>query len=165
LHGANSLRAAFEDLERELTALGHPRPRLAVQAQVDSNLELIAGVRIDPHFGPVTVVGMGGINAEAFKETSVRLGPVDPLTAREMFSETVIGTLLAGRHGRRRLDADAAARAVAALSRIGAGMSGVLSSVEVNPLMVLGEGHGALGVDVLMEWASDTHHEPAPSIV
>lgn len=157
LHSPDSLRAAFEELTADLTtAPGQPSPRFAVQAQADAALEVIAGVRIDPKFGPVTVVGLGGINTEAFDQASVRLGAVDPPTAREMFSETLVGRLLAGRHGRRPLDAEAAARAVAALSRFGVGMRGVLTTVEVNPLMVFGEGGGALGVDVLMEWESDS---------
>ena len=84
-----------------------------------------------------------------FREAATRLGPVDRETALAMLRETRAGALLAGVRGKGPFDAEAAAEAIAALSRFGAATRGLLSAVEVNPLIALEQGQGAVGVDVL----------------
>jgi len=93
----------------------------------------------------------GSTLVEVFREASMRIGPVDRQTALEMLNETRTGTLLAGVRGRGPFDLEAAADAVVALSRFGAATRGIVSSVEVNPLMVLERGRGVVGVDVIIE--------------
>jgi hypothetical protein len=154
LADAGAVRLAFRDLSAQLRRLPDRDAQTVLQPMVGPGVELIAGVRNDPAFGPVVVTGLGGVHVEVFGEVSVRLGPVDRATALEMFSETRAGVLLRGVRGRGPYDAEAAAEAVAALSRFAAAAQGVLAAVEVNPLVVLEKGRGAVGVDALLEAGS-----------
>ncbi|HEY2597257.1 MAG TPA: acetate--CoA ligase family protein [Candidatus Dormibacteraeota bacterium] len=151
LDGPKAVRNAFADVKRKLAAIGHKGAEITVQPQVAGGLELIVGVRNDPAFGPITIVGLGGVHVELLRQASIRLGQVDRNTAQEMFEETLAGRLLAGVRGQPPFDAEAAAEAVAAASRLGCAMEGVLAAFEINPLIVLEKGRGAVAVDALLE--------------
>ena len=97
--------------------------------------------------------GPGGVLVEIANQASVRLGPVDEAEARAMLNETAAGKLLGGVRGKPPCDIDAAARAIAAFSRIGAAQIDRLSALEINPLIV--GPRGAAGVDVLLEAFSE----------
>jgi acetate---CoA ligase (ADP-forming) len=122
-----------------------------LQPMVKPGVELIVGIHNEPGFGSFILVGIGGIFVEVINSTSIRLGPVDEAEAVEMLQETPAGRLLEGVRGKGPYDAAAAARAVVALSRFGAATVGILSSIEINPLIV--HETGATGVDVLIEVA------------
>ncbi|MFO0996712.1 MAG: acetate--CoA ligase family protein [Alphaproteobacteria bacterium] len=148
-----AVRAAYSAIRTGLDrhAKGESAAAVVVQPMAGAGIELILGVRNDPRFGSIIVAGLGGTLVEIVKEASLRIGPVDEAEARAMLGETKAGTLLAGVRGKGPYDIDAAARAIAALSRFGAAHHGQLASVEINPLIVLERGKGALGVDVLLE--------------
>jgi hypothetical protein len=80
---------------------------------------------------------------------------VDARAAAAMLAETRAGALLRGLRGQGPWDLDAAADAIAALSRFGAATAGILAAVEINPLVVLEQGKGAVGVDVVLEPVSE----------
>jgi acetate---CoA ligase (ADP-forming) len=94
------------------------------------------------------------------RKASLRAGPIDAGEARAMLRETAAGTLLAGVRGRGPYDVDAAADAIAKLSRLGAATLGRLSSIEINPLIV--HERGATGVDLLIEPAAPQALETNP---
>src|SRR5262245_35252301 len=110
---------------------------LLVQEMVCPVAELLVGGRVDPDFGPVIVVGGGGMLVEVYKDAAVRLAPVSEQTAREMIGETRAATLLGGFRGRPLGDVDAAAHAVARLSELIADFQSEITEVEINPLAVL----------------------------
>lgn len=149
----SEVRTAFEELktrlEREAPTDGSAC--LVVQEMVRSGVELIASVRNDPAFGSIVMVGLGGTLVELLGEIALRIGPVDEDEAEAMLSETRAATLLSGVRGQSPFDLKAAANFVAALSRFGAATHGVLASVEINPLIVLPDGKGALGIDAVLE--------------
>ena len=141
LRNDDELRAeAVAMLERAgVGALG-----LLVQEMVKPVAELLVGARVDPDFGPVIVVGGGGMLVEVYKDAAVRLAPVSEETARAMIEETRAATLLGGWRGRPPGDVDAAARAVARLSEFVADFREQVREVEINPLAVLERGVCAL---------------------
>ena len=112
-------------------------------AATGEGVELIAGVRRDPHFGPLVLVGAGGIHAELLGDTAVALAPVDAAGAELLLRSLRIAPLLLGARGRPALDLQAAARAVAALSLLAAAHP-ELAELEANPLLVLRSGCVAL---------------------
>jgi acyl-CoA synthetase (NDP forming) len=113
-------------------------------APLDDGLELIVGVRRDPRFGPVLLVGLGGVFAEVFRDVAVALAPVDPDEAERLLRSLRCAPLLEGARGRPPLDLAAAARAASALSHLAA-QAPWLAELEVNPLLVTAE--GAVGLD------------------
>jgi acyl-CoA synthetase (NDP forming) len=151
LSNAADVRAAFDSLSAVLAK--HAKPgspgEIVVQKMAEEGVELILGIRNQKGFGSFVIVGPGGVLVEIANQASVRLGPVDEAEAREMLFETAAGKLLGGVRGKPSCDIDAAARAIAAFSRIGAAQIDRLSALEINPLIV--GPRGAAGVDILLE--------------
>jgi acetate---CoA ligase (ADP-forming) len=136
-----SLRAAFADLRERLAP---PAFSVETMAPVGDGVELLVGARWDARFGPVALVGLGGVFTEVLSDTAVALAPVAEPIARELLLSLRAAPLLQGARGRRELDLDAAASAVAAVSRVAAAHPEI-AEIEVNPLLALPE--GALGLD------------------
>jgi acyl-CoA synthetase (NDP forming) len=141
LRDQQALVSACADLRARLAA-----PALSVErmAPVEQGVELLAGARWDSRFGPVALVGLGGLFTEVLRDVAVALAPVDEATARDLLLSLRAAPLLRGARGRPPMDLDAAASAIAALSRVAAAHPEI-AEVEVNPLLALPE--GVLGLD------------------
>ena len=119
-------------------------------APMVGGVECILGVRRDPVFGPVVMVGSGGVLAEVIDDVAFGKAPIDDAQAKRMIAGLSVARLLEGVRGRPRCDIDALAAAVAALSRFAAAHADVIESVDVNPFVVLPEGEGGLALDALI---------------
>jgi len=117
--------------------------------------ELLAGVTVDPAFGPVLAVGLGGIWVEILGDVSLRLLPVDAAEVKRMLGELRGLPLLQGARGARPADLDAVAEAIAGLGEAALSLDGAqdraLRALEVNPLWVNGDRVEALDVLVVTE--------------
>jgi len=143
--GAAVRRAARMILDR--TAAARPDAVLdgiLVQAMAPAGKELLLGGLRDPQFGPLVMVGWGGIYVEVLADTAARLAPVSPDEARTMLSELKLARLLHGVRGEAPVDLSAAAKTVSSFSRLIVDIP-ELQEVEVNPL-VAGPS-GVLAVD------------------
>lgn len=143
-------RAAAADIAERARATAGALLGILVQEQVAPVAEILVGARVDPDFGPVVVAGAGGVLVELYRDVAVRLAPVSEAQALEMLAETRAGALLSGFRGRPPGDAPAAARAIAALSRLAADLRDEIAEVEVNPLAVLEAGRGVSALDCLI---------------
>ncbi|MFE9394377.1 acetate--CoA ligase family protein [Streptomyces flavidovirens] len=135
------LRAAFA---RMRSTTGATRYAVEAMASPPYAVELIAGVRHDAAFGPVAMVGIGGVTAELLADTAVALAPLRPDRARESLLSLRHAPLLTGWRGAPPVHLDAAAAALCALARAGAEHP-ELSELEVNPLLV--HPGGAIALD------------------
>ncbi|MGW5419986.1 acetate--CoA ligase family protein [Streptomyces sp. NPDC003943] len=126
------LRAAFA---RMRAATGATRYAVEAMAVHPHAVELIAGVRHDPAFGPVAMVGIGGVTAELLADTALALAPLTPARARALLLSLRHAPLLTGWRGAPAVDLDAAADALCALARA-AVEHPEFSELEVNPLLV-----------------------------
>ena len=126
-----------------------------VTAMRTGGAELLAGVTVDPAFGPVLAVGLGGIWVEVLNDTSLRLLPVDAAEVRRMLGELRGLPLLQGARGAAPADLDAVAEAIAGLGEVAltlnGALNGALRALEVNPLWVNGDQVEALDVLVITE--------------
>jgi acetyltransferase len=111
-------------------------------------VEMIVGVREDPQFGPLMLVGFGGVTVEALHDVALRLLPVDEHVARDMIRSLRCAALLGAFRGRSARDVDAVIRAMVGLSRLFLDHRPWLSDIEVNPLIVGAVGEGVRAVDV-----------------
>ncbi len=137
----DALEMAFHDL---LARLAPPELSLERMAPPAAGVELIVGARRDPRFGPVALVGLGGIHAEMFRDVAIGLAPVTPAEAERMLRSLRGAPLLDAARGRPAVDVAAAARAAAALSLLAAQRPDI-AEMEVNPLLVTPD--GAIGLD------------------
>jgi acyl-CoA synthetase (NDP forming) len=144
------LRDAFRELRVRL----HPTS-FAVEKEAPRSLglELLIGVKRDRRFGPIALVGLGGIYAEVFNDLAVALAPVPVEQGVALIRSLRGAALLMGHRGGRRLDIEAAAAALSALSLVAAARLEI-AEIEINPLLVLER--GVLGLDArLVRQATD----------
>lgn len=117
----------------------------------DGVAEWIVGCRHDPTFGPVIVLGPGGVLVELLDTTHVRLAPLDHATARRalIMHEPAL-SLLSGFRGRRCADITALVDLIVRLSNFFFEHADQIEEIEVNPVIVRPVGHGAVAADALM---------------
>jgi acyl-CoA synthetase (NDP forming) len=127
-----------------------------IAKQIKGAVEMALGVAKDPVFGPVAMVGLGGVFIEILKDVSFRRCPFGDAEAEAMIRSLKGFPLLDGARGRPKADVAALASALSALSRFAAGAGERLAGVDVNPLLVLPEGQGAFAADAVIE-IEDTH--------
>jgi acetyl-CoA synthetase (ADP-forming) len=118
-----------------------------VQETIAGDAEVIVGVRRDPHFGAVVLVGLGGIAVEILKDVALAPAPVDVPRARAMIESLRMAPLFHGARGRPVLDVAAVAEAVVRVSWLAADLGPRLIELEINPLIVRRAGEGAVAVD------------------
>jgi acetate---CoA ligase (ADP-forming) len=146
---AEVVRAAQELAASAAKAVpGAPIDGYLVQEMVDG-VEMIVGARSDPLYGPMLVVGAGGILVELVKDVAFRLLPVTPADARAMIAELKVAKLLAGFRGKPAADVDALVAAICGLSDFYLDHRHLLSDIEINPLIVLAKGVRAVDVRML----------------
>jgi acyl-CoA synthetase (NDP forming) len=140
------VRAAFAAMDARLHAPGYCVERMA---DTRDAVELIAGVRRDPRFGPVVMVGLGGVLAEVLHDVTFSLAPVDAAGALAMLDRLAGAPLLRGIRGRPPVDRGAVAEAVATLSLLAAAHPEI-AELEVNPLLARPGGCEALDARIVL---------------
>lgn len=163
VHGAADARAAYDRLIGA-AAQHAPTARIdgvLIAPMTSGGTELILGTLTDPTFGPVVMVGLGGVFAEIFKDTALRLAPVTEEQAIEMLQELKAFALLNGARGRAPADLQAAASAVAALSRFAIRHADDVAEIDINPLLVRDAGQGAVALDALIIGRTQPSQEAA----
>jgi succinyl-CoA synthetase beta subunit len=143
---------------KEMTARLKP-PAFSVEQMAGGadGVELIIGVRRDASFGPVVVVGMGGVHAEVLQDVAVALAPMTQKVAEDLIRSLRGAPLMVGTRGHAALDVGAAASAAVALSRLGAEHTD-FSEIEINPILVMRKGVVALDARII-----PARNEPVPS--
>jgi acyl-CoA synthetase (NDP forming) len=148
LRNASAVKAACEDM---LARIHKAYPQVAidgvlVQPMITGGRELILGGRQDPQFGPVVLVGLGGIFVEIFEEVVVRVAPISPAVAREMIDSLRGAAILKGARGHQPADIDALAQALLRLSQLLVDFPQI-KEVDINPLRLFGQGEGCSALD------------------
>lgn len=124
--------------------------RFLVQSMVSGGVELILGMHRDS-LGTAVMLGMGGVTAELFKDTTMRLLPVEGGLSREdalsMAQELKTWPLLDGFRGRPKADVDALVDTIVAFSNMASQLGEQLLEAEINPVFVLPLGQGVRAAD------------------
>lgn len=140
-----------QQMRSDLAGHGVRVDQVLVQEMVSGIGEFLVGYRVDPEVGPIVLLAAGGLNAELFRDRSVRLAPVDVLTAAEMVDELASARLLDGFRNQPAGDRRALEHAVVALSRLA--HDDTVIEAEINPLVVHETGRGATAVDAVVSTA------------
>ena len=142
----HEVRAAYADLVARLSP-----PAVSVEAMADlaDGVELIVGSVRDPKFGPVVMVGLGGVLTEVLGDTACAIAPVAADAARELLLSLRGAPVLLGSRGRASVDLDALAEVVARVSRLAAAHP-ELVELELNPVLAGPAGVVALDARVVL---------------
>ena len=135
------LDVAFSEIEARLRPVTWSVERMTDAA---GGVEMIAGISRDHSFGPVLVIGVGGLYTELIDDVAVALAPASLEVAERMIRSLKAAPILLGARGRGAVDVAALAAAAVALSQFAAAHPEI-AELEVNPLLVLP--HGAIALD------------------
>lgn len=119
-----------------------------IQEMAEKGLEVIIGMKTDAQFGPVIMVGMGGIYVEVFKDISLRLLPIGVNDAYEMIMETKLYEIINGARGTN-YDMDELVKVLLRVSNLVKENSSI-SEIDINPFFLYENGKGGKGVDALI---------------
>jgi acyl-CoA synthetase (NDP forming) len=137
----DALVGAYREMHTRLSA---PSYSVEQMADLANGVELIVGVDRDPRFGPIAMVGLGGVFTEVLGDVAFALAPVSAARAEAMLRGLRCAALLDGVRGLPAVDVAAAAKAIEQITRIAAAQHD-LAEFEVNPLLALPS--GALALD------------------
>jgi acetyltransferase len=148
LRNGPAVAEAFEDMLDRIRQ-AYPQARLdgvLVQPMITGGRELILGGRQDPQFGPVVLVGLGGIFVEIFEEASVRVAPITQRDALEMIDELRGAPILRGARGHKPSDIDAVVEALLRVSQLLSDFHEI-KELDINPLRVFHRPGGCCALD------------------
>jgi acyl-CoA synthetase (NDP forming) len=137
-----SLEDAYSDLER---ALG---PQVVVAGMAPAGVEIALGVVRDDQFGPLVLVGAGGVLVEVLGDRRLALPPLDEPRARRMVDRLAVRSLLDGVRGALPADVNALVRLIVSVSWIAHDLGDLVDAIDVNPVICGVE--GCLAVDALV---------------
>ncbi|MBA4329826.1 MAG: GNAT family N-acetyltransferase [Polaromonas sp.] len=148
LASEQALRLAAETMQQQVLRL-LPQARVlgfTVQAMArrPGAHELIVGIAADPVFGPVMLLGEGGVAVELHKNHAVALPPLNARLARDMVAASRLAPLLAGYRGRPPADQAALLATLLKVSQMACELAW-LAELDINPLLV--DQHGVLALD------------------
>ncbi|HEV7996728.1 MAG TPA: acetate--CoA ligase family protein [Stellaceae bacterium] len=152
LDGETAVREAYARIIANAAA-AHPAARIdgvLVQQMARPGIEIILGVSRDPDFGPMVMVGLGGIHVEVLRDVAFGPVPIGPDEAMSLLGELKGATLLDGVRGAPPADRAALAELIAALSRFAADHADQIEEIDLNPVIVLPQGQGLSVVDALI---------------
>jgi acyl-CoA synthetase (NDP forming) len=144
------VEAAYDEL---LAAARQHAPDARVEGVLVSELvsggvEMVVGVSQDPLFGPVVMLGLGGVFVEVLGDVTHRVPPFDADEARRMLTELKARKLLTGVRGRPPVDQDAVVDVVMKVQRLALDLAGDVAELDINPLVV--SPTGAVALDALV---------------
>ena len=139
-----ALRNAYQGMSARLGA------GVTVARMVDNDgVEMILGMIRDAQFGPLVMLGFGGVHAEVLRDVAFALPPLDALTARRLLSKLRLRPLLDGRRDGGAVAIDSYCEAAACFSVLAAELGEHVEAIDVNPLIV--HRQGSVAIDVLVE--------------
>ena len=138
---------AYSDL---IERLDPPSVTVESMADLSRGIEVIVGVQHDVRFGPVVMVGLGGVLTEVLDDVALALAPVSLATAEHLLRSLRGAALLDGVRGRPPVDIAALAATVCAVAAAAAAHP-ELTDLEANPVLALPEGVLALDARAMTE--------------
>jgi acetyltransferase len=149
----SAVRSAFSQI---MTAARAASPQanvegVLVQKMLDGGQELIVGVRRDPQFGPLILVGTGGIEVELRRDVAMGIAPLTLRQAHQLLDGTEAAIRLRGWRGKPAADRPAVIEVMRRLAQLACDYPEI-GELEINPLVVLADGLGAYAVDIRGAW-------------
>ncbi len=129
------VREVFNDMYTRLSSK-YSVKGILLEQMVPQGIEIIVGLQYDEQFGPVIMVGLGGIFTEVLKDVSFRMLPISKDDALAMLDELNGKKILEGFRGSKPVDKDMLADALVNIGRLGIDMAAYYDSIDFNPIVV-----------------------------
>ena len=152
LKNEEDVKSAFNDMYERLSK-EYDVKGVLLEKMVPKGVEMIVGLQNDPQFGPVIMVGLGGIFTELFKDVSFRVLPITKDDAMEMIEELQGKMLLKGYRGSQPINLDMLSNALVNIGKLGFDISSYYESIDFNPIIVYPDSYYVADAKILL---SDT---------
>ena len=148
LEDESGLLAAYRDLARRLGPQVLVCPMIQTRRLESGGAEMVMGMIRDEQFGPLVMLGFGGINVETIHDVICALPPFGEDTARRLLDSLQLRPLLDGLRNSPAVDTASFCRAAARFSAMAAALGDVIDEIDINPVIVHPE--GCVAVDALV---------------
>jgi 3-hydroxypropionyl-CoA synthetase (ADP-forming) len=143
------VKSAFNDMYGRL-AKQYDVKGILLEKMVPKGVEMIVGLQNDPQFGPVIMVGLGGIFTELFKDVSFRVLPITEKDALDMIEELQGKMLLKGYRGSFTINLDMLCKALVKIGNLGFDISPYYDSIDFNPVIVYSDSYYVADAKILL---------------
>ena len=146
----SDVRKTFADMKKRLKKKGSGFKGILLEKMVPKGVELIVGVQNDPQFGPVIMVGMGGIMTEVMKDVAFRMLPITQSDAKSMLAELKGAALLDGFRGSDPVDKREVARMLTKIGKMAMDNADYINSIDFNPVVVYPDSHYVVDAKIIL---------------
>lgn len=149
------VKDAFGDMYGRLSRQYKTVKGVLLEKMVPSGVELIVGLQNDPQFGPIIMVGIGGIYTEVFKDVAFRVLPIAKQDALDMINELKGRKILEGFRGAAPVDKDMIASALVSIGNLGTEMAPYYESIDFNPAIFYEKDYYVVDAKIILRQAVD----------
>ncbi|MCE9617280.1 MAG: acetate--CoA ligase family protein [Nitrosarchaeum sp.] len=151
LDNVNDVKKTFKDMYGRLSKKkGVEVKGILLEKMVPKGVELIVGIQNDPQFGPVIMVGLGGIMTEVMKDVAFRMLPISTSDAKSMLNELKGSKLLKGFRGSESIDTNMVAKMLAQIGKLGVENADYINSIDFNPVVVYPKSHFVVDAKIIL---------------
>ena len=145
------VRKTFNDMYGRLSKKkGVDLKGILLEKMVPEGVELIVGIQNDPQFGPVIMVGLGGVLTEIFKDVAFRILPITTSDAKSMLNELKGSKILKGFRGSKPVDLNMIAKALIQIGKIGVDNADYINSIDFNPIVVYPKSYNVVDAKIIL---------------
>ena len=152
IQGKQALKAAFEMITTKARAFAPDAhiQGVSVQPMAADGVDVILGIHRDDSFGPMLMLGLGGIHVEVLKDVIFAPVPIQADEARRLIRRLKAAPILDGQRGAAPADVDALIDVIVRLSQFAADFAGEIDEIDLNPIRVHPQGEGVSLLDALI---------------
>lgn len=151
LDNVNDVKKTFKDMYGRLSKKkGVDVKGILLEKMVPKGVELIVGVQNDSQFGPVIMVGLGGIMTEVMKDVAFRMLPISTSDAKSMLNELKGSALLKGFRGSESIDTNMVAKMLVQIGKLGVENADYINSIDFNPVVVYPKSHFVVDAKIIL---------------
>jgi 3-hydroxypropionyl-CoA synthetase (ADP-forming) len=167
LQNEKEVKKAFNDMYPRLSKKkGVEVKGILLEKMVPQGIELIVGLQNDPQFGPVIMVGLGGVLTEIFRDVAFRMLPITIDDAKSMLAELKGSKIIQGYRGSKPIDLNMLAKALVQIGKVGEDNAAYFDSVDFNPIVVYPKSYFVVDAKIILrkEIKKDAISKAQPNI-
>src|SRR5919198_5431594 len=150
INSESEIREAFEDMYGRLSRQFEVKGVLIEKMMPAGVAELIIGLQNDPQFGPIIMLGLGGIYTEIFRDVSFRVLPIIKKDAEEMIESLKGRQILRGFRGSEPVNIDVLSKALVNIGNLGLDMASYYESIDFNPVIVYSNDYCVVDAKIIL---------------
>jgi 3-hydroxypropionyl-CoA synthetase (ADP-forming) len=151
IDNVNDVKKTFTDMYGRLSKKkGVDVKGILLEKMVPKGVELIVGIQNDPQFGPIIMVGLGGIMTEVMKDVAFRMLPITTSDAKSMINELKGAKLLKGFRGSAPIDINMVAKMLVDIGKLGVENADYVNSIDFNPVIVYPKSHFVVDAKIIL---------------